>query len=57
MKSQLRTPYVVGVILAMLVVVGLEASGIDVPDWFLYVALGAGAGLYLFKSNRAPQPH
>jgi len=57
MKSQLRTPYVVVVILAMLVVVSLEASGFDVPDWFLYVALGAGAGLYLFKSNRAPQLH
>ena len=50
-------PFVLVVALWMLVVVGLEASGVDIPAWLLYVALGAGAGLYLFASNRAPQPH
>jgi hypothetical protein len=56
-KLLLRTPLALIAVLLMLVVVALEATGVDVADWLLYVAFGAGAGLYLFRSNRAPQPH
>ena len=57
MKLGVRIPIALVVVFAMLVLVALEASGIDVPDWLLYVAFGAGAGLYLVRSNRAPQLH
>ena len=57
MKSRSQIPFVLVIVLAMLVLVTLESVGVDVPDWLLYVAFGAGAGIYLVRSNRAPQPH
>jgi fatty acid desaturase len=53
-RRRVGTIAIATVTLAVLVLVGLEAAGVDLPAWWLVVAFVAVAGIYLFEGNRVP---
>jgi hypothetical protein len=53
MKARFETTVIVASTLAFLALLAVEALGVDVSGWWLFLALVAGAAIYAFKSNRA----